>query len=168
MKCFIILQKILLPIFIYKLSCYLKPVMMQDFSSFRCARIMTRVNFLLFLEVAVWLKYEFVQNCRMWVDIHRIDVHQFMQWHLILRLCLELILCSWVNQLSNTSWRSSFTSFFDTFLESSFHGEGECKDVELFRTDDKPHEIASGVSLMQLELLIQEWEVLMTMFRHRR
>ena len=41
------------------------------------------------------------------------------------------------------------------FLESSFLGEGECKDVELFRTDETPHEIASGVNFQQLELLIQ-------------
>ena len=51
---------------------------------------------------------------------------------------------------------------YNTFLESSFDGEGEYKDVELFRTDEKPHKTASGVSLMQLELFIQEWEVLMT------
>ena len=45
---------------------------------------------------------------------------------------------------------------YESPLECWFHGEGEYKDVELFRTNDKPHEIASGVSLMQLELLIQE------------
>ena len=45
---------------------------------------------------------------------------------------------------------------YKSSLERWFHGEGEYKDVELFRTNDKPHEIASGVSLMQLELLIQE------------
>ena len=62
----------------------------------------------------------------------------------------------------------SWQSLCNSFLESSFHGVGMCKDVELFRTDETPHEIASGVNFKQLELFIQEREVLMTKFRHWR
>ena len=46
-------------------------------------------------------------------------------------------------------------NLYDTPIESYFHGESEYKVVELFRTDETPHEIASGVNFKQLELLIQ-------------
>ena len=50
----------------------------------------------------------------------------------------------------------SLQILYNISLESHFHGESEYKDVELFKTDEIPHKIASDGNFKQLELLIQE------------
>ena len=49
----------------------------------------------------------------------------------------------------------SLQILYNISLESQFHGESEYKDVELFKTDEIPHKIASGGNFKHLELFIR-------------